>query len=340
MPAMKRLIFALLLGTSLAAQSADTVDAHVAAAKALNATDPTPLFNLCTPEQAARATPQPRRGGQARGGRAGQPARGPQTNPDRSQWAREPMKVFDNLYYVGEKEYSTWAVTTSAGIIIIDPIFDYSVEEQVVGGLKKLGLDPTQIKYVVVSHAHRDHAGGAWYLQERFGARVLLTAPDWDMLEHNTQSWPKPKRDMVVTDRQQLTLGDTTLTFIHTFGHTPGTISTIIPVKDQGKPHTAILWGGTGFNFTVSPDRPRAYWYDAYTKSAERIRDVAAKANADVFLSNHPSWDGSDAKMAALQKRAPGAPHPYVIGASSIQHYFTIAAECAKAGKLREAAAK
>ena len=156
------------------------------------------------------------------------------------------MKVFDNLYYVGEREYSAWAVTTSAGIIIIDPIYDYSVEEQVVGGLKKLGLDPAQIKYVVVSHAHRDHAGGAWYLQERFGARVLLTAPDWEMLERNKQNWPKPKRDMVVTDGQQLTLGDTTLTFVHTFGHTPGTMSTIVPVKDNGKPHVAALWGGTG----------------------------------------------------------------------------------------------
>ena len=98
------------------------------------------------------------------------------------------MKVFDNLYYVGEREYSSWAVTTSAGIIIIDPIYDYSVEEQVVGGSKKLGLDPAQIKHVVVSHAHRDHAGGAWYLQERFGARVLLTAPDRDMLERNKQN--------------------------------------------------------------------------------------------------------------------------------------------------------
>ena len=172
------------------------------------------------------------------------------------QWAREPLKVFDNLFYVGEREYSAWAVTTSAGIIIIDPIYDYSVEEQVVGGLKKLGLDRGQIKYVVVSHAHRDHAGGAWYLQERFGARVLLTAPDWEMLERNTQNWPKPKRDMVVADGQQLTLGDTTLTFVHTFGHTPGTMSTLVPVKDGGKPHIAALWGGTGFNFTITPERP------------------------------------------------------------------------------------
>ena len=332
---MKRLAFMFMLGATLSAQTADTVDSHVAAAKALAAADPTPIFNLCAPEQAARATPPPRRGGQAPAGGAAPPARGPQAAPDRSSWAREPMKVFDNLYYVGERAYSSWAVTTSAGIIIIDPIYDYSVEEQVVGGLKKLGLDPAQIKYVVVSHAHRDHAGGAWHLQERFGARVLLTAPDWEMLERNTQNWPKPKRDMVVADRQQLTLGDTTLTFVHTFGHTPGTMSTIVPVKDNGKPHVAALWGGTGFNFTITPERPAAHWFDAYIASAQRFREAATKAGADVFLSNHPSWDGSDDKQARLAKRAAGAPHPYVIGAKSVQNYFTIAEHCARAGKLR-----
>ncbi len=332
---MKRLAFTLMLGATLSAQTADTPDSHVAAAKALAASDPTPLIDLCTPEQAARATPQPRRGGQPAAGTTAAPARGPQAAPDRSTWAREPMKVFDNLYYVGERAYSSWAVTTSAGIIIIDPIYDYSVEEQVVGGLKKLGLDPAQIKYVVVSHAHRDHAGGAWYLQERFGARVLLTAADWDLLGRNTQSWPKPKRDMVVTDRQQLTLGDTTLTFVHTFGHTPGTMSTIVPVKDNGKPHVAALWGGTGFNFTITPDGPATRWFDAYITSAQRFREAAAKAGADVFLSNHPSWDGSDDKMARLAKRAPGAPHPYVLGAKTVQNYFTIAEHCARAGKLR-----
>jgi glyoxylase-like metal-dependent hydrolase (beta-lactamase superfamily II) len=149
--------------------------------------------------------------------------------------------------------------------------------------LKKLGFDPAQIKYVVVSHAHRDHAGGAWYLQERFGARVLLTAPDWDELERNKQNWPKPKRDMVVADRQQLTLGDTTLTFVHTFGHTPGTMSTLVPVKDNGKPHVAALWGGTGFNFTITPQQPASHWFDAYITSAQRFREAAAKAGQTCF---------------------------------------------------------
>jgi metallo-beta-lactamase class B len=163
----------------------------------------------------------------------------------------------------------------------------------------------------------------------------MLTAADWDLLDRNTQKWPKPKRDVVVADGQQLTLGDTTLTFIHTTGHTPGTMSTLVPVKDNGRPHVAALWGGTGFNFTITPDRPATHWFDAYIRSAQRFREAAAKAGADVFLSNHPSWDGSNVKMEALAKRAPGAPHPYVIGAKSVQNYLAIAEHCARAGKAR-----
>jgi metallo-beta-lactamase class B len=324
---MKRCALMLLMcGATLTAQSTpDAVDAHVAAAKALAASEQTALINLCNPPAPPAAA------------RGNQPARGaqPAAPPDRSRWAAEPVKVFDNLYYVGEKEYSAWAVTTSAGIIIIDAIYDYSVEDQVAGGLKKLGLDPANIKYVVVSHAHRDHVGGAWFLQERYGARVLMSAADWDLLQRTGGTWPKARRDIVVTDGQQLTLGDTTLTFYATPGHTPGTISTLVPVKDRGTPHVAALWGGTGFNFTITPDRPADYWFDAYIKSAEHLRAAAAKAGADVFLSNHPSWDGSVAKMSTLATRKPGDPHPYVIGAPSLQRYLTIASECAKAGRLR-----
>jgi metallo-beta-lactamase class B len=325
---MKRALPILLLGATLSAQAPETADTHVAAAKALAETDPTALINLCTPEQASRANPPARRG---------QPpaAQQPQGPPDRKTWAREPMKIFDNLYYVGEQNYSAWALVTSAGIVIIDPIYDYSVEEQVVGGLKKLGFDPAQIKNVAVSHAHRDHVGGAWYLQERFGARVMMTAADWDFLATNTQKWPKPKRDIIVADGQRLTLGDTTLTFVHTPGHTPGTMSTIFAVKDNGKPHVAALWGGTGFNFTITPDRPAAYWFDAYINSARKFREAAAKAGADVFLSNHPNWDTSTTKMPALAKRAAGAPHPYVIGQKAVQSYLTVAEHCARAGKAR-----
>lgn len=118
--------------------------------------------------------------------------------PPRASWYAEPAKVFDNLYFLGQSEYSVWAVTTSEGIILVDTIFDYSVEAEVVDGMKKLGLDPTQIKYAIVSHGHADHSGGAKFLQDRFGTKIVLSAQDWDLLEKG--SAPAPKRNVVATD--------------------------------------------------------------------------------------------------------------------------------------------
>ena len=231
-----------------AQSSANAVDAHIAAAKAAAGQDHVGLFEAaCAPTsiRLGGRLPAGTLPGKAPGQREGPP-------PDRSLWYVEPAKVFDNLYFVGEKEFSSWAVVTSNGIIVIDAIYDYSVEEEVVGGLKKLGLDPAAIKYVIISHAHADHYAGAKFLQDRFHPRVILSAPDWDFLERTETEDKRPKRDMVATDGMKLTLGDTTLTLYITPGHTAGTISTLIPVKDGGRPHVAALWGGTMFNFPRS----------------------------------------------------------------------------------------
>ena len=337
-----RLIAAVYLGVSVGgaaavAQSRGATGGaapHVAAAKAAAGKDRGAgvlVSRLCVAPPPVRA-PQPQA--------AQQPAAQPQGPPPRSEWAAEPVKVFDNLYFVGEKEYTAWAVVTSDGIIVIDPLFDYSVEEQVVNGLVKLGLDPKRIRYVLVSHAHRDHVAGARLLQERFGARVVMSAADWELLETDTGRWPKAKRDIVATDGQKLTLGDTTLTLHLTPGHTLGTISTIIPVKDGGRSHVAALWGGTGFNWQsgspryITPDRPARFWYENYSNSARRFSDIAAKAGADVLLSNHPVYDASDVNLPAMAKRRAGDPHPYVIGRDGVSRFLTVAEECAKAGPL------
>jgi metallo-beta-lactamase class B len=216
-------------------------------------------------------------------------------------------------------------VPTSQGIVLLDAIFDYSIEDEVVGGLTKLGLDPKQIKYVMVSHGHLDHAGGAKFLQEKFGARLLMSAADYDLLERDSPVW-KPKRDMVVTDGQKLTLGETTFTFYLTPGHTEGTISTIFPVRDNGQRHVAAEWGGTLFNF--GPNRPRL---QMYADSAARFRQIAAQAGADVILSNHTIYDGSKTKLPAVLARKPGQPNPYVVGPDSVARYLTTVGECAQA---------
>jgi metallo-beta-lactamase class B len=236
------------------------------------------------------------------------------------------VKVFDNLYFVGQSEYSVWAVTTSEGIIVIDTIFDYSVEEEVSGGLRKLGLDPANIKYAIVSHPHPDHHGGAKFLQDRYGARVVLSAADWDMLDRSNGA--KPKRDMIATDGQKFTLGDTTLTLYITPGHTPGTISFLIPVKDNGKPHLAALWGGTGLN----ADRESI---QNYVRSAQRFSDIVRQAGADMILSNHTDWDGSKVNLPLLAKRAPGSRNPYVVGNEAVRRYLKVAEECATSRLMR-----
>src|SRR5262245_43104101 len=298
-----------------AQSSSNTVDSHVAAAKAAAGSHHQGLFNsLCA---ANNLQPPAAQGQRGRGAAAGP--------PERSTWHAEPVKVFDNLYFVGMTEYSAWAVKTSDGIVLLDTIYDYSIEDEVAGGLKKLGFDPAAIKYALVSHGHVDHFGGAKYLQEHYGTKVLMSAADWELIAAS-RNQNKPTRDLVVTDGQKLTLGDTTLTFTLTPGHTPGTVSTLIPVKDNGTPHLVAEWGGTGFNFPRNADTFRIY-----AASAEKFRDIAAKAGADALISNHTNLDGSKTKIPALALRKPGDPHPYVIGGAAVQGYMTVAAECAKA---------
>lgn len=314
------------LGAASGAQSSDPADRHVASAKAAAGSDHTAVFSLLC--AAPAAAPQ------------NAPAAAPAGPPARSVWHVEPAKVFDNLYFVGQSEFSAWAVRTSAGIILVDTIFDYSVEDEVAGGLTKLGLDPAQIKYAIVSHAHGDHVGGAKFLQDKFGTRILLSAADWDLLDRTNYS-PRPRRDMVVTDGHQLTLGDTTVTMHLTPGHTLGTISTIIPVTDNGVRHVAAVWGGTMFNWQrnraqyITPERPDRFWYDTYSRSAERFRGLIAQAGVDVLLSNHTAYDGTKTKLPALAQRKPGDPHPYVIGADGVKRFLTMVDECAQAGRAR-----
>lgn len=316
-----RIALSLLLATAtLVAQNInDTADAHIAAAKAAAADDFQNLFNFqCYGPGPEGQRPIP--GAQPAQGRGPGRAAGP---PDPSTWHAEPMKVFDNLYFFGQSEYAVWAITTSQGIIILDTIFDYSVEDEVAYGMKKLGLDPANIKYAVVSHAHPDHDGGARFLQEHYGTRVIMSPADWDVLDKRTNG-TKPKRDIEATDGQKLTLGDTTLTLYITPGHTPGTISTVFPVKDNGTPHLAALWGGVGLN----PDREAV---ETYIRSAQRFSGIVKQAGADIILANHTDWDRSKINLPILANRAPGTPNPYIVGNSKALNFLRVAEECATA---------
>jgi metallo-beta-lactamase class B len=243
---------------------------------------------------------------------------------------REATRVFDNLYYIGVGNVTAWAVATTAGIIVIDTLNNKEEWiELIEPGMRRLGLDPTTIKYVVVTHGHGDHFGGAAWLAEKYHARVLMSDNDWklapSMLDKPYFGAP-PSRDMVIRDGQRLTLGGETLRLYITPGHTLGTVSALIPVVDRGAAHVAIMWGGTGFNFPHSTAR-----FKLYSDSVQRFMNIALTAGADVALSNHPEIDNVNQRIALLKQRGTSDANPFVIGRDGVRRFLTTLSECALA---------
>ncbi len=318
-----RITAALMMTASLAAGAAaqTEVDTHVMAAQTAAGTDFAGTLSVLCIQPSDGSDP----GVAQRAANAGKP----RPIPARDTWYAEPAQVFDNVYWLGTKFHSSWAIKTSAGIILIDTMFNYAVEDEIVGGLKKLGLNPADIKYVIISHAHGDHDQGAKLLQDRYGARIIMAPPDWDAtMKATNMAGGIPKRDMDAGDGQKLTLGDTTITIVQTPGHTLGTLSYLIPIKDKGKTLTAAYSGGMGFNFPRNPER-----FDTYIASAEKMRLAAKAAGASIVFSNHSMYDHAWTRSRVARK--PGEESPFVIGAEAVDRYFTVLRECAVAGKLR-----
>jgi metallo-beta-lactamase class B len=302
-------------------QTADNaiIDRHIAAASLAAKADLLGPLGLCK-----TATPEPA------------PAFMDNYNAMHKEPPLEPMQVMDDLYFVGNYWTSSWAVKTSKGIVIIDAL-DHAEETElyIEAGLRKLKLDPGDIKYVIVSHAHGDHYGGASYLKQKFGPRIVMSEIDWKVFE-DPQFDPKripifgdpPKRDMAVKDGDTIKLGDTVFKLYVIPGHTLGTLATLFTVHDHGAAHRAVAWGGTAYNFGPLPDR-----LQLYSDTTVKYREIMKQEKADVLLSNHVSYDAAVAKMASLKERKPKDPNPFVVGNDSVDRFLTVLGECALATK-------
>jgi metallo-beta-lactamase class B len=256
--------------------------------------------------------------------------------PPRASWYAEPAQVFDNLYFVGGKVHSAWALKTREGIILFDTLYTYNSEELVLGGMKKLGLDPKDIKYLLISHAHQDHIGGAELIQTRYGSRVVMSEPDWTLVEKVPKRFRTmaPRRDIVATDGMKLTLGDATVTLWFTPGHTDGTTSYTFQVLDRGRPVSVVYSGGTALVYEWSqPDWSMAN-LQTYIDSQRHLAAEAKRTGATVLLSNHSEFDEAEKKNRMLAGRGNG-PHPYEIGADWVQRYFQVTENCARATQLK-----
>jgi metallo-beta-lactamase class B len=299
-----------------------TPDELVAAAKRAAGRDHSGTFlRICVAPDNLNAAPRP------------PPLTGPRAVPDRATWYAAPYKVFDDLYFIGTQIHSAWALTTTDGIVVIDTLFDYAIEPEIVAGLTALGLDPRDIKYVLISHGHGDHDQGAALLQSRYGAKVVMGAADWEttLQRPATAAGGVPKRDIAVgPEGTTITLGGTTINVIATPGHTRGTLSYVFRVHDRGRPLTVAYAGGTAFNFPREAEN-----FAIYRDSQRKMQDAARAAGATVLMTNHTEFDRAyDRVRIAQLPRAAGEKHSYETDAATVQRYFEMGTLCAEAQRL------
>jgi metallo-beta-lactamase class B len=244
-----------------------------------------------------------------------------------------PQKLFDNLYAI-PGTYSAangviYVVKTSAGLLQIDTGSRKDVETIYLAGMKQLGLDPADVKIIIIAHGHGDHFGGAPYIQEHYHPQIYMSASDWDYMQlvpppqqGQAQANIPPKVDKFVTDGEPIVLGDVKVTPVLIPGHTPGSLGLIFPVKEGGKTHMVGIVGG-GMLPQGTPDQMRVFLH-----SLAQFEDWAKKMKVDVELQNHPIMDGFADRLKVLQARKPGEPNPFVVGQENYSKFLQVMYQC------------
>jgi len=219
-----------------------------------------------------------------------------------------PFRLWGNVYFVGTQPASTHIVDTGDGLIMLDSGYQHSLY-LVLENMRKLGLDPMDIKYIVHTHGHIDHCGATRALVEMTGAKTFLGEPDKDYVNGVLDlSWAKEldlaleefEADVLVNDGDTITLGNTTLTAVATPGHTPGAMSYLFNAYDGDRTLVAGIHGGAGLN-TLKKAFLDKYGlsYDCredYLKSVERLK----KLKVDIYLGNHVGQNKTPQKYQQL----------------------------------------
>ena len=222
------------------------------------------------------------------------------SNMQESPWLGRipPFCIFGNNYFVGTYQASCHLIDTGDGLIMIDP-GDSNTAYLVVNSIYQLGFKPQDIKFIVNTHWHDDHTGATAAFADLTKAKTLIGRDDMKKAE----KFFTP--DILVDDGDTLCLGNTTVTFVHTPGHTKGTISLFYDDYDGKNTYRIGMFGGAGANTLV----PSGFEYngcrDDYFKSLERLK----KETVDVFIGNHV-WNNDTFTKAKILRE--GRENPFI----------------------------
>jgi len=216
-----------------------------------------------------------------------------------------PHKVIGNVYYVGTSELSSYLITTPQGHILINSSFEESVPV-IQAAVEKLGFKFSDIKILLISHAHDDHTAGSALVKKLTGARFMVMDADVPVVEAGGQGdfnynshWPATKVDRVLHDGDTVALGGTVLTAHKTPGHTKGCTTWTMKATDGGKSYDVVVVGSPNVNpgFKLVNNAKYPTIAEDYAKSFQ----VWKALPCDVFLGAHGNYYGMQEKYKKMQ---------------------------------------
>lgn len=225
---------------------------------------------------------------------------------------REPFKIIANLYYVGAREMTSFLLTSDQGHILIDGGYD-EMAADVAKNIEKLGFQLKDVKVIVNSHAHLDHAGALAELKRRTGAQLVASAADAELMARggirdfhflNTLPYPKVRADRTVADGETVTVGPNTLTAVLTPGHTKGCVTWTTVVKDKGRDLRVVFIGSMsvpGYNLVSNLSYSNIA--QDYESSFQKLQALAC----DIPLGSHGTFFRLIDKRDALNQGDPDA---------------------------------
>ena len=222
-----------------------------------------------------------------------------------------PGRVFGPIYFVGIHSASTHIIDTGDGLILIDPGCSESLWI-VLDNIKELGFDPKDIKKIIISHGHYDHAGGTKELVALTGAKTYIGKDDIKMVtgEEDTALCEDPDYrhkysfvpDALLSDSDTISLGNISILCLSTPGHTDGTMSFFFDVSDGERIFRAGMHGGVGLN-TLSNEFLKSHCLplsnqDKYINSIEKVK----AERVEIFLGNHVGNNDTEGKLCRVAK--------------------------------------
>ena len=238
---------------------------------------------------------------------------------DTSKWTEPfpPHRIAGNLYYVGSRDLASYLITTPEGHVLINSSLEESVP-LIRGSVEKLGFKFTDVRVLLISHAHSDHCAGSAEIVKLTGAKYYVMERDADAVEGggakksrlgkaDYTQFPPAKVDRRLKDGEEVRLGDSVLVARLTPGHTPGCTTWTMQVTDEGKALNAVIIGSPNVNpgYVLVGNQN----YPAIATDYEKTFQVLKALPVDLFLGAHGGYYGMEAKHAKL---GAGETNPFI----------------------------